>query len=132
MSEENVDKALEVLRCFQAGDFEGVAAFFHPDVTVTPPEGWPEPGPFIGKEAATAQYEQTYSQFEEHEIDLKAVEARGDWVIIDYKWKVRGAGSGVEVEFDATGVARFEDGLVRENHQRWDHAEALKAAGLEE
>ena len=127
-----MEKFLEILRCFQAGDFEGFAAALHPDAVLTPTEGWPEPGPFIGREAVAAQHEQIYSQFEELEIDVKAVEARGDWVIVDYKSKVRGAGSGVEVEADATGVARVEDGLVREMHQRWDHTEALKAAGLEQ
>ena len=132
MSEENIEKILESSRCFDAGDIQGFAAIIHPDGVMTPPEGWPEPGPFIGKEAITAQYEQIRSQFEQQTTEIKNIESRGDWVILDYKWKVRGAGSGVEVEFDATAASRFEDGLVREAHNRWDRAKALEAAGLSE
>jgi len=132
MSDENVEIILETTRLFDAGDFNAARKFLHPDSVLTPPDGWPEAGPFIGRDAVIAQYEQIWAQFEAQAIKVKNVAARGDWVILDYEWKVRGAGSGVDVEFDVTAVSRFEGGLIREAHHRWDHDKAIEAAGLSE
>jgi ketosteroid isomerase-like protein len=133
MSEENQEIIRKGVEAFATGDIEAMTALTHPDAVMTPPEGWPEPGPFIGREAVVRQLEQISSQFEQQAIEIKAIESRGDWVVCDYYWRVRGVGSGAEVEFQASAVQRLdENGLVIEAHHRWDHDQALKAAGLSE
>ena len=38
---------------------EAFRELYDPDVIVRLPEGWPEPGPFVGREAVMREFEQT-------------------------------------------------------------------------
>ena len=53
---------MEIVRAFfqawNAGDMEALRELYHPEVIVRSPEGWPEPGPFLGPEAFMRQLEQ--------------------------------------------------------------------------
>jgi hypothetical protein len=55
MSEENVEVILEQIRRFEANDVPGAISLWHEDGRMTGPEGWPEPGPFEGRDAVTDQ-----------------------------------------------------------------------------
>jgi hypothetical protein len=56
MSQENVEVVVEGIRRFEASDFEGVSRRWHPDSWITGPEGWPERGPFEGRDAVLGQF----------------------------------------------------------------------------
>jgi hypothetical protein len=47
MSVENVELALGPVRRFKP-NLDEWAKLWHPETRMTVPEGWPEPGPFIG------------------------------------------------------------------------------------
>jgi hypothetical protein len=54
MSQENVELVLESFR-LDPNDVDGRAALIHPEITATAVPGWPEPGPFVGGDAAIAE-----------------------------------------------------------------------------
>jgi hypothetical protein len=58
MSQENVEIVQATVEAWNAGDMDARRELHDPDVIVRPPEGWPEPGPFVGQEALMRQHEQ--------------------------------------------------------------------------
>src|SRR4029078_377286 len=58
MSQENVEGAGGVFDAWKAGDMDAVRDLYDPDVIVRPMSDWPEPGPWVGREAVVRQWEQ--------------------------------------------------------------------------
>jgi ketosteroid isomerase-like protein len=51
MSQENVEVVRAVYSAWNAGDMDALRELYDPDVIMRMPEGWPEPGPYVGREA---------------------------------------------------------------------------------
>jgi ketosteroid isomerase-like protein len=132
MSRENVEVVLEGLRLAEANDLEGMGALMHPDISGSAARGWPESGPFLGREAALAETKRLLEWGENRFTDIRVVADEGDWVVVEYKWQVRGEGSGIETQFDVAAAVRVKGARIIEWHNRWSRSEALKAAGLRE
>jgi ketosteroid isomerase-like protein len=132
MSQENVEIVLEYFRRAEANGVEGVAALMHPEITATAVPGWPEPGPFVGRDAVIAEGERLSDWGEIAFADIDVVADERDWVVVAYRWHIRGAGSGIATHFDLATAIRVEEGRLIEWHNRWSRAEALEAAGLRE
>jgi ketosteroid isomerase-like protein len=133
MSEKNVEVVLEAFRRFESGDVQGMGELLDANVVATAAPGWPEPGPYHGREAFVTQFERIASDWSDHRIAKADVVAdEGDWVVIDYRWQVRGGASGIETQMDLVGAFRLSGGLCVEAHYRWTRDEALEAAGLSE
>ena len=132
MSQENVELVLKYLRRAEDNDLEAIAAFTHPQVRGSAVRGWPEPGPFVGRDAALAEIKRLLEWGENRFTDIDVVADEGDWVVVAYRWHVRGGGSGIETDFDVASAVRMKDALVIEWHNRWNRDEALEAAGLSE
>jgi ketosteroid isomerase-like protein len=132
MSHENVELVLETLRLAEAKDVEGYAALIHPEITATAASGWPEPGPFVGRDAALAELKRLTDWGEIRFTDIDVVADQGDWVVVAYRWHMRGAGSGIATHFDVAAAARVKEGRIIEWHNRWSREEALEVAGLSE
>jgi ketosteroid isomerase-like protein len=132
MSQENVEIVLESFRRGEANDWEGSAALMHPEITATAVRGWPEPGPFVGRDAVLAETKRLLEWGENRFTNIDVVADEGDWVVVSYRWHVRGAGSGIETHFDVASAVRVKDALIIEWHNRWNRDEALEAAGLRE
>jgi ketosteroid isomerase-like protein len=132
MSQENVEIVLEFLRLAEAVDVEGAAALMHPEITGTAAPGWPEQGPFEGRDAALAEIKRLTDWGENRITDIDLVADEGDWVVVAYRWHVRGAGSGIATELDVAAAVRVKEGRIIEWHNRWSRDEALEAAGLSE
>ena len=58
MSQENVEVVRASFEAWNAGDMEALSKLHDPEVTMRMPEGWPEPGPFVGQDAVMRQWEQ--------------------------------------------------------------------------
>jgi GNAT superfamily N-acetyltransferase/ketosteroid isomerase-like protein len=113
-----------------AGDFDGFAELLRPDVTTSGVEGWPEPGPFHGRDAVLAQFRRIVADFEAQRFsDFEAAFEDGDWSVLSYRWHVRGVGSQVETHFDFAVAVRVNDGHLAEMHFRRTRSGALAAAG---
>jgi ketosteroid isomerase-like protein len=131
MPEENAELVRDSLERFARGELDGNR--FAENARLTGPEGWPEQGPFEGREAIRRQFERLASDWSRHAFsNVEIVSAEGDWVVAAFRWETRGAASGLETAFDMAAAYRIEDGAFAEAHFRWNHADALKAAGLAE
>jgi ketosteroid isomerase-like protein len=128
MSQENVEIALKLFRT-ELGE---VAELVHPECTVTPAEGWPEPGPFVGRDACMREFERLFADWSEWRFeDIRVLANPDDWVVLAWRWHTRGVTSGIEADFNLATAFRFRDGRVVESHFRWRAEDALEAAGLE-
>ena len=60
MSQENVEVVRRVYDAWNAGDMTALRALCDPDVVMHHPEGWPEPGPSVGREAMIVRIREFY------------------------------------------------------------------------
>ena len=133
MSKDNIAVVLEGIRLFEAFDFDGMARLWHPDVRITGPEGWPERGPFEGRNAVLGQFRRLASDWGKQRIsDADVVADHAGWVVLTFRWEVQGVRSGVATATQIAAAYRVKDGRISEAHFRWKREEALEAAGLRE
>ena len=131
MSQENVEIVRAAFETWGAGDIDGFRELYDPDVVMRPPEGWPEPGPFVGWEAVIRQFQQARETW-----DAEALEPIGDFIDVGDRVAVRaiwrGAGYGPDLNIEWTIVLTVRKGRVIYHEFFWDHAEALEMLGLSE
>jgi ketosteroid isomerase-like protein len=133
VSTDNLAVVLKGIRLFEAFDFDGMARLWHPDVRITGPEGWPERGPFEGRDAVFEQFRRLASDWGKQRIsDVDVVADHAGWVVLTFRWEVQGGLSGIETATQIAAAYRVEDGRISEGHFRWEREEALEAAGLRE
>lgn len=131
MPEESIDLIREALRGFESRDFAGVRPLLHPHCWISGPEGWPEPGPFRGRDAAIGQFRRLAGEWEENRIsDLEVLVDRGDWVVVTFRWMVRSEEGAAPFAANFSAAYRVEGGQIWEAHFRWTPEQALEAAAL--
>jgi ketosteroid isomerase-like protein len=131
MSQENIELVRRTFATWNAGDMGALRELHDPDVIARAPKGWPEPGPFVGREAVMRQFEQMRRTWDADAIEvLGDFVAAGDRVLVRYAW--RGVGQGPEARVELTWVGTVRKGKILNIEYLWDHAEALEAAGLSE
>jgi ketosteroid isomerase-like protein len=130
MSEENVKVVRAAIEAWNAGDMDAFRELCDPEIIVQPAESWAESGPFVGREAVMRQWHRLRETF-----DADAVEPISDFieaadrVLMRQIW--RGVGRG-QSNIELTNVITVRNGRIVYQEFFWDHAEALKAAGLRE
>jgi ketosteroid isomerase-like protein len=131
MSRENVEVVRAVYETWNAGDMDAFSELYDPAVIMRPPEGWPEPGPFVGREAVMREWEHVREAWSADVVEPISdfIEA-GDRVAVRHIWRV--AGQGPEVNLEITNVLMVRKGRVVYQEYFRDHAEALEALGLSE
>ena len=112
---------------------EAMDRFWHPDVVLFHPTGWPEPGPSVGREAVAAQFERAREDFDVDSLEILELRDVGGVLVLRVLWIVRGRTSGVDASMQLSGAYWFDDaGLIVRNAFYWDHEAALAAAVAEE
>ena len=108
-----------------------VSRVYDPDVIVRVLDDWPEPGPFVGRDAVMRQFEQLRSAWDADALEPISdfIEA-GEQVVVRAVW--RGTGTGPEANLEMTIVYTVRNRRVFYQEYFRDHAEALEAAGLQE
>jgi ketosteroid isomerase-like protein len=129
MSQENVEVVRDYFRAWNAGDMEAVRELYDPDAVIEVAPDWPEPGPFVGRDAVMQQLSQARAAFETDSAELLS-DTVGDRVIARVGW--HGVGPGPQSDMEWTNVYTIRDGRFINVRYFWDHAEALEAAGLSE
>ena len=130
MSAENVEVARRFSDSYHDGDWVEMAATLDPDVFVRTDPLWPER--FIyGRKAVVAWgrgiRESMGPDFRiEEAVDLE------DRVLVRHSWSARGQHSGVTGQQPVSYIATVRDGLIIFMEYFLDHADALKAVGLED
>ena len=131
MSQENVEIVRNYLRAWNAGDMEAVRELHDPDAVMEAAPDWPEPGPFVGRDAVTQQLSRVRDAFDNDSVEfLSDPVAVGDRVIARVGW--HGVGRGPQSDMEWTHLSTIRDGRILKAQYFWDHAEALEAAGLRE
>jgi ketosteroid isomerase-like protein len=131
MSQENVETIKLLFELWNAGDMDAYRELLAPDVILRNPEGWPEPGPHVGREAVMRQFEQLRETWDTDAFELISdfIDV-GDRVAVRFVWHA--AGHGPQARMELTGVYTVRKGKLLAIENCWDHAEALEAAGLSE
>ena len=132
MSQENVEILRAAFDEWNAGDMDALRDLFDPDVIWRQPEGWPEPGPEVGREAVMHQLAQQREIWNADAVEPVSgfLDAGGRIVVVRFIW--RGTGRGPEAGMELTGVWTVRKGRIFYVEFFWDHAEALEAVGLSE
>ena len=128
MSQKNVDIVKAAFAAWNAGDMDAFREFYDPDAVLRGAEGWPEPGPFLGREAIMRQWEQQRDAFDTDAVEPISFIDIADRVVVREIW--RGAGSGPEMNLEITNVMTVRKGRIVYQEFFWDHAEALETVGL--
>jgi len=131
MSQENVETVQALFELWNAGDIEASGELYDQDVVVRTAEGWPEPGPYVGREALMRFHEQLRDTWDVNSVVVVGdyIDA-GDRVAVRYIW--RGAGHGPDMNMEVTLVFTLRNGRIILQEFFWDHDEALEAVGLSE
>ena len=131
MSKENVEVARAVFAAWNTGDMDALRELYDPDVIVRMAENWPEPGPYVGREAVMRQWGQIRDAW-----DSDALEPIGDFIDAADRVVVRhiyrGAGYGPESQVELTVVFTVRKRRIFYQEFFWDYAEALETIGLAE
>jgi ketosteroid isomerase-like protein len=129
MSEENVEVVKAVFAAWNSEDTDALRDLYDPDVIVRAPQGWPEPGPFVGREAVMRQWEQQREGWNAEALEpISEFVDAGDRVAIRFIWHA--AGRGPEAALELTSINTVRKGKLVSQEFFWDHAEALEAMGL--
>jgi ketosteroid isomerase-like protein len=125
----NVELSREGFRRFEVADMDGLVALYAKYAEIWHPEGWPEPGPTVGRAGIRRQFEALREGWSEHRVIVEEIEGRDDWVVARVSWQARGGVSGADVEVSYSAATRFKDGLIAEVHYCWSYEDARAAAG---
>jgi ketosteroid isomerase-like protein len=130
VSQENVDLWRKTVEASVRGDWDAWRPLIDPDVFVRLDPNWPEQR-IYGREAflnflRSVQESLGSSRRVEEVIDL------GDRILARHVWNTRGQYSGIEGDLRWSEIVTFRDGRGVFAELYLDHAQALKAVGLEE
>ena len=130
MSEENVETLRAFYDAYNRRDFDALPKPIHPQFELVPPGDQP---PIRGAGPVRAWMEP--DAFESQVLEPLDFRSVGDKVLVRGQSKIRGAGSGIEMEWHFWAVWTFgDDGVPTRAEIYLEHqeAEALEAAGLSE
>src|SRR4051794_1844508 len=103
MSQENVEIVRAAFEAWNARDMDAHRELHDPGVIVRTPEGWPEPGPFVGREAVVRQFEQLRDTWDADASEpISDFMDAADRVVVRMIW--RGVGHGPESNMEFTVV----------------------------
>jgi ketosteroid isomerase-like protein len=131
MSRENVEVVRAGIEAWNAGDMDALRETYDPDAIMRTAKGWPEPGPYVGREAVMRQFEQARETWDADAIEVIGdIVHAADRVVLRSIW--RGVGHGPESNMELTAVYTVRKRRVLCQEFFWDYAEALEAVGLSE
>ena len=132
MSEQNLETSRRINDLWNAGDMDALRDLYHDDVVMRHPDGWPESGPSVGRDAVFRQFERLRQDWRSDRLEVLERRAAGDCVVVRQRWRAQGRHSGVTSEMTISAVSRHREGKIVTLAFYWDHAEALAAAGIQE
>ena len=99
MSQENVEIVRRAYDAWNAVDMEAFRDMQAGDaIIVRGLDGWPEPGPFVGRDAIMRAFEQLRATWDSDTLEPVSVIDLGDRVLVRHIWHGLGHGPGVSME----------------------------------
>jgi len=134
VSQENVELVLAGIEAYAKGDLDATLALCAPDVEVFPDRTvFPEAEPLRSRDAYRRWLEEVASAWVRVEVEVREVFALPDGrVVLREDWGGLGRSSGLRTSSSVTGIFTLRSGLVTRVEWHFDHAESVKAVGLEE
>ena len=131
MSQENVEIVRAGNEAWNAGDMDALRELYDPDVILRMAEGWPEPGPYVGRDAVIRQWERQREAWDAQTLEsISDFGHAGDRVAVRHVW--HGTGHGPQADIEVTALNTVRKGKILAIEFFWHHAEALEALGLSE
>jgi ketosteroid isomerase-like protein len=130
VSKENVELARTGAKAFSEGDWDRFAACRDPHVFVRLDPSWPEQ--HIYGQEAWVNFSRSAWEMLGPDAQVGEIVDLGDRVLTRFTWKTRGQQSGAQGDLRWTQIDTIRDGRIVFAEYYLDHAEALKAVGLEE
>jgi hypothetical protein len=130
MSQDNVESVRAIIDAYNRGDFDAIRKTTPPEFVLVPPGGQT---PIKGADRVREWMEPT--AFESQVIEPLEFRVAKNKVLIRQRSKIRGAGSGIEIDFLSWAVWTFNEAGVAvrlEVYSDHEKAQALEAAGLRE
>jgi ketosteroid isomerase-like protein len=129
-----VELVLAGIEAYAKGDLDATLALCAPDVEVFPDRTvFPEAEPLRGRDAYRRWLEELASAWVRVEVEVREVFALPDGrVVLREDSGGLGRSSGLRTSSNITGIFTLRSGLLTRVEWHFDHAEALKAVGLEE
>jgi uncharacterized protein len=104
MSQENVEIVRRGFAAWNAGDMDYVRDLYDPNIVLQTVPDWPEPGPYVGREAVIGFFIAARGS-----LDSDSVEANTDFiavadhVLVRHTW--RGVGHGPDMDLATTLIS---------------------------
>jgi ketosteroid isomerase-like protein len=129
VTRENIETARASLETWNAGNMDAFSELLDPDVILRNPEGWPEPGPHVGRDAVVRQFQEARDLWDSDVLEAASefIEI-ADRVLVRTIW--RGVRHGVDSNLEFTIVFTVRKGKIFGFEYFWDHAEALEVMGI--
>jgi ketosteroid isomerase-like protein len=131
MSQENVERFLEVVKSWNRHDLPGVLRFLDPEIRFEHRLAAFQ-GSYVGVEGVRTFLADLANHFDTWKVDCRDVRDLGDRVLALGITRATGKGSGAETELPFTVVASFSGGRITRFIDFGDKEQALEAAGLSE
>lgn len=131
MSRERVERVLQGIEAFNAGDFEALIEELPDDVEWQVLEQLPDQGPFRGREGVLYFWESWRETFSDFHAEVDEVVDAGDHVILMMHMVGRGRDSGADVKTPTFAqMWTFRGEVVERVRMLPSKEEALAAAGI--
>jgi ketosteroid isomerase-like protein len=130
MSQENVEIVRRGIEAMQREDVDAFMSLFDPEVELSFRSGVPEPGPFRGSEAVRRWIDGYLETWEQHGVDAEELVPFGEHVMAVLRFRARGAGSGVDLDWHDVHLYSFRRGRIIRWTTHDSRADALEAARL--
>jgi ketosteroid isomerase-like protein len=128
MSQENVEIVRSAIAWWNEENMDAISDGLDQNVVATPLQGWPEQGPFVGRDAVMAWYGQVREAWDIDTVEAIRFVDAGDRVLVRVRW--HGTGQGPQSTMEFTAVYTLRMGRIVFVEFFWDHAEALVTLGL--
>ncbi len=131
MSAENVELVRGIYAEWSAGNFRAGRELMDPSLTTVWADQFPTAGTYHGPAAHTAAMKEWLSAWDDFRLEAEDFIDAGDSVVVPFKVKARGKGSGAEVDRRWAHVWTLRTDRVVRFEVHLDVAEAMRAVGLE-
>jgi ketosteroid isomerase-like protein len=127
----NIELANEAIGAMNRRDLDWLAAHSDPGVTLHMHGVAGEPVLYAGASGIRDYFRDMAEIWESIEYSADEIRDLGDRVFVVLRQRVRGRGSGLDVENSVGCIFWLRDGVVTEMRSYWDLADARAAAGLD-
>jgi ketosteroid isomerase-like protein len=133
VSQENVEVVRRAFEAYASGGIDALLPYAAPDCVFYPDPGWIEEAEYRGRDAIAAFNKTQVDAFGDLRIEICAIRAVDEHVLVLLEMVGQAAGSGVPIRQQAAHVlSGFREGTIGEDRTFLSWEAGLEAVGLEE